>query len=63
MKWYYEKDGKQQGPVDETEIRSLLVNETINVRSKVWHKGLDSWKVIAEVMGSDIPDEVPALSN
>ncbi len=49
MNWYYAKDGKRQGPVDEVEFE-LLVNEgTIAPDTLVWSKGMDGWKEYSEV--------------
>jgi len=57
VKWYYEKNGEQQGPVDEPTIRGLLDDKTINAATKVWHKGLGKWKPAGEVLLESASEE------
>jgi hypothetical protein len=41
--WFYYKEGRGVGPVDEAEIRGLLQSGAISVDTLVWRDGLDDW--------------------
>jgi uncharacterized RDD family membrane protein YckC len=51
MNWYYSEGGKQQGPVEETELNRLVTLGTINRDTLVWHEGLTSWQPLGVVRG------------
>lgn len=43
MKWYYEKNGKQQGPVEESTLRGMLQRGELTSQELVWHEGMGDW--------------------
>lgn len=47
--WYFEKEGTQQGPVTEIEIRDLLASGELTPQALVWREGMDGWTPAAEV--------------
>jgi GYF domain 2 len=41
--WYYHKDDRGFGPVEEVDIRGLLTNSEIAADTLVWRDGLNDW--------------------
>jgi hypothetical protein len=41
--WYYHKDGRGFGPVEEADIRGLLEQNEIAADTLVWREGLSNW--------------------
>ena len=41
--WYYHKDDRGFGPVEEADIRGLLERYEIAADTLVWHDGLSDW--------------------
>lgn len=48
MEWFYEKDGKQNGPVDATDLAKMLDAGDLSLKSLVWHEGMGDWKPMGE---------------
>jgi hypothetical protein len=58
--WYYEIQGKQQGPVDETSLKLLLKNGAISPTTLVWSKTLGgNWKAFQDTSLFDGPPQLP----
>ena len=51
MNWYYSEDGKQVGPIDETELNRLVTLGAVRSDTLVWHEGLPSWQPLGVVRG------------
>ena len=49
-KWYYEKGGLQQGPVEEADIRGMLDAGEIGWEAQIWTKGQGDWLPASEVL-------------
>lgn len=47
--WYYVQGNDRIGPVDESDIESLILDETLNVDSYVWKKGFENWMKVRNV--------------
>ena len=47
--WYYSKNGKAQGPVEENEIGTAIKTGTINELDLVFEVGGEEWKPVAQV--------------
>lgn len=47
--FYVVVDGKQVGPLSESEIARLVMQNKINASTYVWKPGLPSWKIASEV--------------
>jgi hypothetical protein len=43
MKWYYEKNGKQLGPVDEAGVKGMLQRGELTAKDLVWKEGMGDW--------------------
>jgi len=44
MEWYYLDNQKQQvGPIEEADIKSLVVNGTMKKTTLVWNESLENW--------------------
>ena len=43
MLWFYHKEGRGFGPVEEADIRELLKNTEIAADTLVWRDGLSNW--------------------
>jgi hypothetical protein len=41
--WFYHKEGRRFGPVEEADIRGLLNNSEIAADTLVWRDGLGDW--------------------
>lgn len=48
MEWFYEKDGKQNGPVEVSDIARMLDAGDLSLDSLVWNKSMDDWKPMGE---------------
>ena len=48
MTWYYLIGSQPTGPVEELEIDRLFNHGTINLGTRVWRQGLQTWKTVAE---------------
>ena len=48
MDWFYEKNGKQNGPVEVSELTRMLDAGDLSLDSLVWHDGMDDWKPMGE---------------
>ena len=60
MKWYYEAQGEQQGPVTEEAIQALFTSGVIEASTKVWRKGLADWLPASEVLSEGPQEPSPA---
>lgn len=58
MNWYYESEGRQQGPIDEAEFDRLIAAGTIKPETLVWRDGMADWKPLREARAS-APGLVP----
>lgn len=58
MEWFYEKNGAQQGPVSEAELRELLNQGEISPSNLVWKQGMGDWAPYASIF-----DEGGAVSS
>lgn len=43
MDWYYEQNGKQQGPVPESKLAELVDSGVVGASTRVWNNGLSEW--------------------
>ncbi|MCF6313272.1 MAG: GYF domain-containing protein [Verrucomicrobiales bacterium] len=48
MEWFYEKEGKQEGPVDAAELIRLLEAGAVSSKCLVWREGMESWLPMEE---------------
>lgn len=55
MDWYYVENGKQKGPLDETEFKALCDAGTITSQTLVWNKSMSDWQAFKEISHSIIP--------
>ena len=46
--WYYTLNNQQYGPVDETKIKELANNGSINLNTMVWTAGMATWAPITQ---------------
>lgn len=61
MKWWYAKDERKEGPVEEAEIRALVESGVITPDSLVWNESLPTWTRARQVPGLfEAPPERPA---
>ena len=56
MNWYYAKDGKQTGPVEEGALATLVAAGTIEGATLVWKDGLAQWTPYRDVWVPGMPD-------
>jgi len=60
QQWYYDRGGKESGPVDESVLRQLLASRELAPSSLVWRSGMQSWMAASEVPGLIPAAAVPA---
>lgn len=49
MKWYYAKDGSQQGPVGTEDLQSKIAAGQVAATDLVWRDGMKDWLPVSEV--------------
>ncbi len=53
MLWYYEKNGQQNGPVSEDELKELVQAGELRESNLVWKQGMEDWKPYTEVFAQE----------
>jgi hypothetical protein len=48
MRWWYEESGQTKGPVEDSELRSLVEQGTLNRNSRVIQEGASEWTTVAQ---------------
>lgn len=51
MSWYYAREGRQVGPVDEAELRSQIAAGVVRADTLVWREGMAGWLPYVDVAG------------
>lgn len=51
MDWYYEKNGAQNGPISEAELKELVEDGSIGQANLVWMQGMEDWAPYSSVFG------------
>ena len=59
--WYYHKEGRGFGPVEEADIRGLLARSEIAADTLVWRDGLSNWTEAQNTELSGFLSDVPPL--
>jgi uncharacterized protein DUF4339 len=62
--WWYASNNQRKGPIDDEELRRLLVDGTLNSNSLVWKQGMEGWKPVRQIdeltsFFSSLPPEIP----
>jgi hypothetical protein len=62
--WWYVSNNQRKGPIDDEELRRLLVDGTLNSNSLVWKQGMEAWQPARHVdeltsVLSSLPPEIP----
>ena len=60
MEWYYAKDGGQQGPVSEADLRDLIAGGSLKATDLVWHEGMADWQPVSKVAALSTALAAPA---
>ena len=55
--WYYTRDGQQNGPISEVELKGLVASGRLPDTSLAWAEGMTDWQPI-----SSIPALAPAVA-
>lgn len=52
--WYYQRDNRQNGPIELVEVKRLITEGQINHETMVWQEGMTDWKPAGqtELLGS-----------
>jgi len=58
--WYYAKDNRQNGPVDQAALRELVAHGVIGPTDMVWTIGMKSWRQAVSIPGLQFPQPAPA---
>lgn len=63
--WYFVKDGTQQGPVSDEQLRSMARDGSLKGEDLVWQEGMPDWRPAMEVPGiefrRELPQELPTM--
>jgi hypothetical protein len=63
--WYFVKDGTQQGPVSDEQLRSMARDGSLRGEDLVWQEGMPDWRPAMEVPGiefrRELPQELPTM--
>ena len=43
-RWYYVKNGDRQGPINQEELKKLLLTGQLGQSDYVWHEGMQDWQ-------------------
>ncbi|CAA6694112.1 MULTISPECIES: DUF975 family protein [unclassified Lentimonas] len=62
MNWFYEKDGAQQGPISEAELKSLVEAGTLAAHNLVWREGMADWSPYSAVFAGAAPSSAAQVS-
>jgi len=57
--WYYSRDNRQYGPVDEQALRGLFLDGTLTEESLLWNKSLDEWRPARVIVPSFVNTIAP----
>lgn len=61
--WYYAKDGQQEGPIHESDLKTLIVTNAIPPNSLVWKAGMENWKPANQTAEFQVsPPPMPAMA-
>ncbi|MDP0491650.1 MAG: DUF4190 domain-containing protein [Verrucomicrobiota bacterium JB023] len=58
--WFYAKDGKQEGPVENEVIERLHANGELSKETLIWKEGMAQWTALGEV--PEFQGQSPATS-
>jgi len=60
MEWFFERGGKQNGPVGVSDLVRMLDSGDLGLDTLVWRKGMDDWKPLkeAEVIKTESGEEM-----
>jgi len=47
MQWYYEHEGRQEGPVEESVFDELVRTRVVRDNTLVWREGMSGWQTLA----------------
>jgi hypothetical protein len=49
MNWYYDIEGRSNGPVTESSLKRMAREGEISVGTLLWHPGLEEWGTLAKL--------------
>src|SRR3982074_675368 len=63
--WFFECEGKQQGPYPEAQVRYFVANWAVTAETLVWTEGMAGWQKAGDISGlfsgaSDPPVVAPS---
>jgi hypothetical protein len=47
--WWYVSNNQRKGPIDDEELRRLLIDGTLNSNSLVWKEGMEGWQPARQI--------------
>ena len=62
MSWYYAQNGKQLGPVSESEFQAAVGSGAITAETLVWREGLPEWKKYRDIGAGALAVAGPAVT-
>lgn len=53
MKWFYAQNSDRHGPVEDSELTSLVDQGVITAETLVWHEGMENWTAYGEMAAAE----------
>jgi len=67
VEWFYGKEGRQYGPIDETTLRARIADGTVGLNDLIWSEGMTVWTPLSQLPqfggGAALPPELPVLDD
>jgi Interferon-induced transmembrane protein/GYF domain 2 len=57
--WYFGRDGRQEGPISDEQLRIMISNGSLRREDLVWREGMADWKPAGQIPGLPFPS--PAM--
>ena len=49
MEWFYSNNGKQEGPISESELKAKIGSGLVKTSELAWHEGMNDWQPISSI--------------
>jgi len=53
--WYYGRDGRQEGPITDEQLRAMASNGSLRREDLVWRDGMADWQPAGQIPGLPFP--------
>jgi hypothetical protein len=53
--WYFGRDGRQEGPISDEQLRTMVSNGSLRREDLVWRDGMADWQPAGQIPGLPFP--------